>query len=161
MDPPLIKLAPGECLGAITRGAERRRARLVPVRRPSMRSDCFIGAPLRAPLPPLAPLALIIPCLQSAELCAWEYKKRVGGRGRKKCGTALQVPPSDTLHTDERIQLFPRPASCPPHLPVRSFLALVSNVILCHKARGRITCTHTRESHATRRPAKEARNGLP
>jgi len=37
----------------------------------------------------------------------------VGEVGRKKCGTALQVPPPDTLHTDERIQLFPRPAFCP------------------------------------------------
>ena len=79
------------------------------------------------PSPP-PPVALIIPCMQSAELCAWEYKK--------KCGIALQVPP-DTLHTVENS-------------------ALVSNVILSHKAWWCIMCTHTRKSRMqSDAPAKE------
>ncbi|KYQ48031.1 hypothetical protein ALC60_12991 [Trachymyrmex zeteki] len=68
--------------------------------------------------------------MQSAELCAWEYKK--------KCGIALQVPP-DTLHTAENS-------------------ALVSNVILSHKAWWCIMCTHTRKSRMqSDAPAKETR----
>lgn len=124
----------------------RRDARYSP--RPScfsMHSDYSIGAsrgsvpwapsssslpPSFLPLPAPPPVALIIPCMQSAELCAWEYKK--------KCGIALQVPP-DTLHTAENS-------------------ALVSNVILSHKAWWCIMCTHTRKSRMqSDAPAKETR----
>lgn len=112
-------------------------------RRPScfsMHSDYFIGAspskasrglrvPVLQPLPSYHPsplprppsffsVALIIPCMQSAELCAWEYKKNAASRSKYR--QTLYIPP--------RIQ------------------ALVSNVILSHKAWWCIMRTHIRKS---------------